>query len=134
MRKIHSTVYVSQNVFLKQSSTSLKVILSAYRHESSDFRVAYKLFREDSTSIEQTIELFPGFKNLTSSGDVIDPAKNDGRPDNFVPPNSEGVFSEYVFSANNLDDFIGYSIKIMMNGTNQAYYPRIRDLRTIALA
>ena len=130
----HSSVYVSQDVFLRQSSTSLKVIVSAYRHESSDFRMAYKLIREDSTSIEQSFELFPGFKNFDSRGNVIDSTKNDGRPDTFVPPNSDGEYSEYIFTADNLDEFVGYSIKIMMNGTNQAYYPRIKDLRTIALA
>ena len=130
----HSSVYVSQDVFLRQPSTSLKLIIAAYRHESSDFRVSYKLIREDSTSVEQTFELFPGFKNLTSKGTVIDPAKNDGRPDTFVPPNSDGEFSEYIFTANDLDEFVGYSIKIMMSGTNQAYYPKIKDLRTIALA
>ena len=71
---------------------------------------------------------------MTSKGTVIDPAKNDGRPDTFVPPNSDGEFSEYIFTANDLDEFVGYSIKIMMSGTNQAYYPKIKDLRTIALA
>ena len=130
----HSSVYISQDILLTQPSTSLKVIVAAYRHESSDFRVAYKLMREDSTSIEQTFELFPGYKNLTSKGTIIDPAKNDGRPDSFVPPNSDGQFSEYTFTAENLDAFVGYSIKIMMSGSNQAYYPRITDLRAIALA
>ena len=130
----HSSVYISQDISLKTPSTSLKVIIAAYRHESSDFRVAYKLMREDSTSIEQTFELFPGYKNLNSNGTVIDPAKNNGRPDSFVPPNPDGQYSEYVFSADNLDQFIGYTIKIMMSGTNQAYYPKITDLRTIALA
>ena len=130
----HSSVYISQDISLKTPSKSLKVIIAAYRHESSDFRVAYKLMREDSSSIEQTFELFPGYKNLNSNGTVIDPAKNDGRPDSFVAPNPDGQYSEYVFTANNLDDFVGYTIKIMMSGTNQAYYPKITDLRTIALA
>ena len=127
----HSSVYVSQEIKLRQPSTSLKIILAAYRHDSSDFRVAYKLMREDSTSIEQTFELFPGYKNLNSDGIVIDPVKNDGRPDVFVPANSDLEYSEYQFSANDLDEFTGFSIKIMMNGTNQAYYPRIKDLRVI---
>ena len=130
----HSSVYISQDILLTQPSTSLKVIIAAYRHESSDFRVAYKLIKEDSTSVEQTFELFPGYKNLNSSGVVIDSTKNDGRPDSFVPPNANGEYSEYTFSAENLDEFVGYSIKIMMSGSNQAYYPKITDLRAIALA
>ena len=130
----HSSVYISQDILLTQPSTSLKVIIAAYRHESSDFRVAYKLMREDSTSVEQTFEIFPGYKNLNSSGVVIDSTKNDGRPDSYVAPNANGEYSEYTFSAENLDEFVGYSIKIMMSGSNQAYYPKITDLRAIALA
>ena len=130
----HSSVYISQDILLTQPSTSLKVIIAAYRHESSDFRVAYKLMREDSTSVEQTFELFPGYNNLNSSGVVIDSTKNDGRPDSYVAPNANGEYSEYTFSAENLDEFVGYSIKIMMSGSNQAYYPKITDLRAIALA
>jgi hypothetical protein len=41
---------------------------------------------------------------------------------------------EYDFSANNLGSFTGYVIKIVASGTNQAYAPRFRDLRSIALA
>ena len=84
--------------------------------------------------LEQTFELFPGYKNLNSSGVVIDSTKNDGRPDSYVAPNANGEYSEYTFSAENLDEFVGYSIKIMMSGSNQAYYPKITDLRAIALA
>jgi len=134
----HSSVYVSQIVRLRQPSTALKVFLGAYRHESSDIRVLYRLFREDSSGTSQSYDLFPGYKNLVKDGNnnliVQDESKNDGRPDFFVPPNSVGQYSEYRFTANNLDSFVGYSIKIILSGTNQAYYPRIKDLRTIALA
>ena len=46
----------------------------------------------------------------------------------------EDQFLEYEFNANNLDKFVGYQIKIVMSGTNQAFAPRFRDIRTIALA
>ena len=36
-------------------------------------------------------------------------------------------------TADNLDLFTGYTIKIVMSGTDQAHAPRIKDLRTIAL-
>ena len=39
----HSAVYVSRVVDLKNPATSLKVLLSAYRHSSADFRVLYTL-------------------------------------------------------------------------------------------
>ena len=128
----HAAVYVSRTVNLSQPASSLKVILSAYRHESADFRVLYSLFRPDSSGIEQAFELFPGYENLNSLG-VVDPSKNNGRPDTFVSSSLDNEFKEYEFTANNLNLFNGYVIKIVMSGTNQAYPPRIKELRTIAI-
>jgi len=136
----HSAFYVSKVIGIAQPATSLKVILSAYRHSTSDFRVLYSLLREDSSEVEQTFELFPGYNNLTvdsnqdGNADVINSANNDGLPDTFVPASLEDQFLEYEFTANNLDKFTGYQIKIVMSGTNQAYAPRFKDIRTIALA
>jgi hypothetical protein len=132
----HAVVYVSRAVNLVQPATSLKVILSAYRHESADFRVLYSLFRPDSSEVEQSFELFPGYDNLTftSSGlSVVDSSLNNGKPDSFVSSSLENEFKEYEFTANNLGLFNGYVIKIVMSGTNQAYPPRIKELRTIAV-
>jgi hypothetical protein len=132
----HAVVYVSKAVNLVQPATSLKVILSAYRHESADFRVLYSLFRPDSSEIEQSFELFPGYDNLTSTASglsVIDSSLNNGKPDSFVSSSLENEFKEYEFTANNLGLFNGYVIKIVMSGTNQAYPPRIKELRTIAV-
>ena len=135
----HAAIYVSNTVRLSQPATSLKVLVAAYRHSSADFRVLYSLIRPDSSEIEQSFELFPGYDNLTIDAnqdgypDVIDSAKNSGLPDIFVPASLENQFLEYEFTANNLGDFTGYTIKIVMSGTNQAYAPRFKDLRSIAI-
>ena len=135
----HTSVYISNTVRLSQSATSLKVILSAYRHSSADFRVLYSLIRPDSSEITQAFELFPGYDNLIVDNnndgylDVVDPANNSGLPDVFVRPSRENEFLEYEFSANNLGEFTGYIIKIVMSSTNQAYPPRFKDLRSIAI-
>jgi len=133
----HAAIYVSRTVNLVQPATSLKVILSAYRHESADFRVLYSLIRPDSSEVEQSFELFPGYDNLTyttSAGySVLDSSKNSGRPDAFVSSSLDNQFKEYEFTADNLSLFTGYTIKIVMSGTNQAYPPRIKELRTIAV-
>lgn len=136
----HAAFYISNTVMLSQPATSIKVILSAYRHFSSDFRVLYSLIRPDSSEVSQSFELFPGYKNLTIDNngdgypDVVDYTKNDGLPDVFVPASLDDQFMEYEFTAHNLGDFIGYIIKIDVSGTNQAYAPKIKDLRSIALA
>ena len=51
-----------------------------------------------------------------------------------VPASKENEFRQYEFSIDNLEEFIGYKIKIVMSGTNEAKSPRFKDLRTIALA
>ncbi len=135
----NSAIYVSRTVSLDKPADSLKVLFSAFRSTSSDIRVLYNLIRAGSNDPNPTFELFPGYDNLTdSSGDgfgdrVIDPAENNGRSDAFVPASIENQFLEYQFSADNLGEFVGYSIKIILSGTNQASAPRIRDLRTIAI-
>ena len=133
----HEVIYVTNKVNLAQPASSLKVLLTAYRPKVSDIRVLYSLIREDSAEVEQSFELFPGFDNLelTSSGElkVINPKLNDGRPDTKIPPSEKDQYLEYEFTANDLEDFSGYAIKIVMSSTDQANAPIIKDLRTLAV-
>ena len=135
----HAAIYVSNTVRLAQSAKTLKVIVSAYRHSSSDFRVLYSLIRPDSSEVNQAFELFPGYSNLTVDNngdgypDVINPSRNSGLPDIFVPASLNDEFLEYEFTAQDIGEFTGYTIKIVMSGTNQAYAPKFKDLRSIAI-
>ena len=133
----HSATYVSETVTLAQPASSLKVILSAYRPESGDIRVLYQLVREDSENVEQQFELFPGYNNLESTSDgvlrVVDSSLNDGRSDIRVPASELNQVLEYEFTNNDLPEFIGYRVKIVLTSSDQANYPIINDLRTIAL-
>jgi len=136
----HSSVYISNRVDLKQPASSLKLFVAANRPARSDFRVLYKLYRSDSSEIDQSFILFPGYDNLKDiDGDgygdtVIDSSKNSGRPDAFVKSSANGEFLEYQFTADNLEQFTGFAIKIVMNSTNEATPPEFKDLRVIALA
>jgi len=136
----HAAIYVSNTIRLSQPSNTLKLFLSAYRNSSSDIRVLYSLVRPDSSEVKQSFELFPGYRNLTIDSnqdgylDVVDTSKNSGLPDVFVPSSLENEFLEYQYTAPNVGPFIGFKIKIIMSGSDQANYPRIKDLRTIALA
>jgi len=136
----HSAVYISNRIDLKQPASSLKVLVGAYRHSSADFRVLYKLYKADSSEIEPTYELFPGYDNLNDTdgdgfGDsIVDSNKNSGLPDAFVRASRDNEFLEYQFSVENLEQFTGFVIKIVMSGTNEARPVRLKDLRAIALA
>ena len=138
----HGSVFVTKGVGLLQPATSLKVIVSAHRQEDADFRVFYKLFKSDSSEVDQAFVPFPGYDNLNDTdgdgfGDqVIDPNKNSGRADSYVAPNfnDENSFSEYQFSVDNLDQFNGFAIKIVTSSTNESTPVRLKDFRAIALA
>ena len=118
----------------------MKVIVAASVLPEADFRVYYRLFTADSTEVSSTYRPFPGFSNLIDTdgdgfGDVvIDEANNNGQPDKFVLPNGLDQFSEYQFTANNLEQFLAFSIKIVMTSTNESVPVKLQDFRAIALA
>jgi hypothetical protein len=66
----------------------------------------------------------------------------DGSPDETIPASADNEdFREYVYTSGvtddglgePLDEFISFQIKIVMQGTNSAEPPRIREFRTLAL-
>ena len=136
----HGSIFVSDRIDLQQPATSLKVLIGASVQPEADFRVFYRLFSADSSEVSQTYRPFPGYKNMSDEdgdgfGDTaIDVALNDGRPDKYVSPNEFDTFSEYQFTANDLEQFSGFVIKIVMTSTNESYPVRLKDFRAIALA
>ena len=136
----HAAVYLSRIINIAQPASSLKVLVAANRPASADFRVLYRLFRPDSSGVEPTFDLFPGYDNLIDTdgdgfGDtIVDDSLKTGKADAEVRASKTGEFLEYQFSIDNLSPFSGYQIKIVMSGTDEANPPEFKDLRTIALA
>ena len=136
----HGSVFVTKTISLEQPATSLRVIVAASRQEGADFRVFYRLFKADSSEVLQAYVPFPGYDNLLDTdgdgyGDrVIDPDKNSGRADAFVSPDRVDSYSEYQFTANNLDQFDSFAIKVVMSSTNESTPVKLKDFRCIALA
>ena len=131
----HSAVYVSNEINLANSATSLKVLLSAYRPDSCEIKVMYKLIRKDSDDLNSTYEFFPGYENIGENGQIIDPTANTGSSDQLIDSSSTfSDFKDYEFTIDQLPEFDGFSIKIIMAGTDQSRVPLIKDLRAIALA
>jgi len=137
----HASIYVSQAINLETPATSLEVIISAYRDESADFRVLYRLYGPNSNnSTEPTWELFPGYTNLLdTTGDgvgnrIIDPSKNNGLPNARVRGSNIGEVLEYGYHVDDLSEFSGFQLKIVFSGTNEARPPLFTDIRAIALA
>ena len=136
----HGSIFVSNRVNLKQPATSIKVFVAANVRPEADFRVFYRLFTADSSEVSSTYRAFPGFNNLIdTNGDgfgdvVIDPSNNDGRSDALVKKNGQNDFSEYQFTVNDLEQFSGFTIKIVMTSNNECTPIRLKDFRAIALA
>jgi len=121
--------YVTKENILETPGTSIKLIVSAHINQYNDIRAFYAI--GNSQNFEPIFEAFPGYSSL-----------NDGTSDKLVPVSdaSEGflsddlTFKEYVFTVDELPSFKSYRIKLVATSTNQAYVPRIKQLRTIALA
>ena len=125
----NEAIYITRKVQLETPATALRVILDAHRPSTSEIQVMFKLLRSDDDTNFEDI----GFTYFNT----------DGSPDETANPNSTiDDFTEYVYSAGknddgtgtSLDEFIGFAIKIRMQGTNSALPPRIKDFRAIALA
>ena len=132
-------IYANKPIALENSATSIKLMLAAYLNTFSDIRAFYAI--SDSLEAEPIYYPFPGYGNFDINGNIIDIAKNTGLPDKKIPKTdvlahgSDNIpFSDYEFTIDNLPEFRYFSVKVVGTSTNQAYPPRIRDLRAIALA
>ena len=131
--------YISKEIALENPATSIKVILDAHINDDSGIKAFYAISNKDG--FNPIFVPFPGYANINSRGQIIDPANNNGDPDSFVSKtptygfDSGSIeFKEHTFSVDQLPSFRSYRIKILLTGTNQTYVPRAKDLRVIALA
>ncbi len=114
----HSAIYETKRINLEFTSNSMFVQFDGHRMGDSNFRVFYRLFRNDENDTGQTYV----------------PFNTDGSPDRFVNPNqSENGFSEYKYTAENTPQFNGFQLKIVMTSPDQSEAPRVKNLRAIAL-
>ena len=81
----------------------------------------FKILRSDDES--DFDELGFRFFNTNGGPDVV---TNDSTTDD--------DHIEYEYSANDLEEFTAFAIKIRMQSSNSSQPPRIKDLRAIALA
>ena len=125
----NAAIYVTKKVVLENPATAIKILLTGHRPATSEIKVLFKaLGAQDSVDFD---DLDYEFFNT------------DGSPDRFVNPSlDQDDFQEYEYSSGvtddgigtPLDEFIAFSIKIVMQGTNMSEPPRLKDLRALALA
>jgi hypothetical protein len=133
-------VYASKMIYLDAAATSIKVMTAAYIHNDSDLRAFYAISNDPQQ--EPVYYPFPGYGDPKVISGDINFSDSDGTPDSYVPKTDAvgntdfmGVkFREHEFTVNYLPSFRYFSIKLVGTSTNQAYPPRLKDLRVIALA
>jgi len=135
----NSFVYATEPITLKEGSSSIKILLEGHINVSSDLRALYAI--SDDPNEELVYQLFPGHTNLTQTGQIVDPAKNNGLPSKFIPKtdkvaylSGDLVWHDYEWNIDDLPTFKYFSIKLVGTGTNQAQPPRVKNLRVLALA
>ena len=124
----NAAIYLTKQVALENPATALKVLFNAHRPSTSEIKVMFKILRTDDASDFEDLGF--NFFNTTGVDDNQTPVSAD-----------ENDFREYIYTAgvtddgigDPLDEFISFQLKIIMQGTNCAEPPRIKDLRAIAL-
>ena len=124
----NAAIYLTKKITLENPATAIKVLLSAHRPSTSEIQVMFKTLRtDDATEFDDL-----GYTYFNTTG--VD--------DNDTPASADvDDFQEYIYTAgvtddgigDPLDEFISFQIKIVMQGTNSAEPPRIKELRAIAL-
>lgn len=134
-----SFVYATKSIALETPSTSIKVLVAAYVNVFSDLRALYAI--QNDPNEDPIYYPFAGYNNLDSVGQVIDASLSNGTPDkNIIKTDvlgyesTEVPFKDYEFNIDSLPPFRYFSIKLIGSSTNQAFPPRLKDLRIIALA
>ena len=116
-----AAVYCTKPVILENNSKALDIRLTANIRATSEIEMYFRVAGSD-----QDVQL----SELSWT-----PFNSDGSPDtSIVPAEDDTTFKEYKFSAENLNGFTSFQLKIVMKGTNSSYPPIIRDMRGIALA
>jgi len=125
----NEAVYIIKQVNLAQRATALKVFFDGNKDSNGEIKLLYKILREDDDSNFKEL----GWRYFNT----------DGSPDLAVGSSrSINDFREHLYTAGvtddglgqELDPFIAFSIKIVMQTTNSASPPRIKNFRAIALA
>ncbi len=117
-----SASYITRTATITNPATAFDIRIDANVRGSSEMEVYYRTTGpEDDSRTLETVSWIP-FNTAGEEDALVTPAEDDN------------TFQEYQYTASDLSEFTAFQLKIVMKGTNSAYPPVIRDLRSIALA
>ena len=105
--------YISKEITLENSATSLRVMMNAAMNPHTDIRAFYAI--SEDQNFDPVFTPFPGYNNINDRGEMIKLQDSDGLPDTYVPIQTvtsaeESLWSEYTFSSSELPTFKSYRI------------------------
>lgn len=111
--------HITRPTTLEQDAVGLKILVGANRPEGTSFDMYYRV-SDDGTGLDNKDWILVEPDSLLAADD------------------QPWVFKQYEYllggDGGSLAPFVQFQLKIVMNSTNTAKVPRIRDLRAIALA
>ena len=114
----NTAIYETKRIDLDFPSNSIYVQFDGHKEADANFRVFYKLYREDSQDADQHYV----------------PFNSNGLSDKIVNSNNrKNTFSEHKYTAENIPEYNAFMIKVVMTSTSQAQAPRLKNFRAIAL-
>ena len=132
-------VYANIPIELELPANAIKIYLTGHINVFSEIKCLYSVSNTKDAAL--VYFPFPGYDNINSFNKTIDSSKNSGLSDSKIVKDdalgfegSKVNYREYTFTVDNLPSFRYYSIKLVGTSTNQAYPPRIKNLRVVALA
>ena len=120
--------YVTKEIALSNSGTTIDVKITANVRKISDIRVLYKTKEESSEVNFDDIEWKFFNVNGKSDLDLAATAENE-ISGQFEKQES---YQEIPFSVTNLPEFTSFAIKVVMGTNNPAYVPKLQDIRAVA--
>jgi hypothetical protein len=119
--------YITREVTLENPSTALEVRLAANVFPTSSIEVYRKVRSpDDDTPMDQI-----PYVQMTQSNNLRNSEERSQSPYNEAYRTN---FFDFNYGETGIPEFSAFKIKIVMKGTNPAYPPRVKDMRTIALA
>ena len=118
----NNAIYITKKITLTQAATALQVIFDAVQMSEADIQVLYKTLRVDTSEEFDDI----GWTAFTDPTVPLSKSRTDFKEYKYlVGKNSLGVGTD-------LNEFVAFAIKIVLQGSNSSLPPLIQDFRTIA--
>jgi hypothetical protein len=125
----NAAIYLTKSIALENPATSIRVFFAAAKKSTSDIKVLFKtLGSDESKDFDEK-----GYTFFNTTGITDQTVRNSL---------TDSDFQEYSYTAGITDDGVGdplpeftqFQIKIVLQGTDAANPPLLKDLRVIALA